>query len=261
MLRLELEAPASPRHVIETAQMFHDALRDIAPGLRDCDVTFVVSNLELKSELRGHTPEGRTAVSHVGDLLENPSKKLEENPALYMAAATIAKRLMPLVDFEPKIYRGSGRNAAAVLGATYTKTLQAMSQALRPDAPSGGIEGETVTYTPILRYGRLREDSVPTIRIRLGAGFLDVAVEPQLARVCAELTVSGKHVPVRVRGWWVEGKHGFLELNDPVAVSVDRTFESWSGADVVQEVRTHTEAFGADHLDGILERLDQIRGD
>jgi hypothetical protein len=259
-LRLDLEAPASPRHVIETAQMFHDALLDIAPGLRDDDVTLVISNLELRSELRGHTADGRKAVSHVGDLLENPSKTLEQNPTLYLVASTIAKRLMPLVEFAPKIYRGRRREAVAVLGVTYTKTLQAMGQALRPNTVAGGIVGETVTYSPILRYGRQRENSPATIRIRLGAGFQEIPVEPQLARVCADLTVSGKPVPVRVRGRWVEGKYGFLELQDPVAVSIDCTFEPWSGADLLQEMRTHVDAFGTDDVQELLARLNQIRG-
>lgn len=43
--------------------------------------------------------------------------------------------------------------------------------------------------------------------------------------------------------------------------ALDRTFEPWSGADLMQDVRTHADAFGMAFLDEALERLNQIRGD
>jgi hypothetical protein len=262
VLRLELGAPAAPRHVIATAQMFHDALHEIAPQLDDDDVTLVVLNRDLRSQLRGHTPEGRTAVGHVGDLLVNPLKKLQDNPGLHIVASTIARRLQPLAKFGPRVYRSEhGTEPDAVLGPTYTKSLQAAAVALRRVGIGPGIEGETVTYTPILRFGRQREDGPSFIRIRLGATFQEVEIEPQLANVCASLTLSQKLVPVRVRGRWVEGEDGLLDLKDPRAVSLDATFEAWSGADVLESVRENADAFGPDDLDEMVERINDLRGD
>jgi hypothetical protein len=42
-------------------------------------------------------------------------------------------------------------------------------------------------------------------------------------------------------------------------VSLDATFEVWSGADVLQSVREHADVF--DDLDEVVARIDELRGD
>jgi len=240
--------------------MFQEALDAVAPGLDDGAVTLVISNKALRSRLRGYSEAGRRAVGTVGDLLENPTQTVQEHPSLYVAATTVAKRLHPLVPFVPKLYRGS-RRKPVVLGLTYLDALKAIGYAMKPDAGFASIAGETVIYSPILRFGRAKENSPNTIRIRFNTSFHDVEVEPNLASVCAELTVSRKIVPIRLRGHWVEGTDGLLELRDAVAFSIDCTFELWSGDDLVQDVRDHTDLFDAESFKAMRQSLEDIRGD
>jgi hypothetical protein len=260
-LRVELEAPASPKHVFETAQMFRDALDAVAPDLHDGDVTLVIRNRDLRSELRGHGPAGRSAVGHVGDLLENPSQKVQAQPNLYVAATTIAKRLEPLTAFLPRIYRGRSSKVAAVLGENYVKSLRAIGEAIRPNDKGMGFVGDTVVYSPVLRFGRSNEHGSLSILIRMGGSLVTVKIEQSHARVCADLTVSGKQVPMRVSGKWEESKRGILELKDLTLVSIDRTFEAWTGADLFRSACEHADAFKPDDFDRMLDRLRDIRGD
>lgn len=260
-LRLELTAPASPRHVAETALMFQDALASVAPHLAEGAVTLVIRNRDLRSELRGYGPAGCEAVADVGDLLENPTRKVQKKPGLYFAATSIAKRLDALTAYEPRVFRGASRIPVATLGVNYVKSLRAIGEALQPPEGQESIRGETVVFSQVLRFGRKRENGPLTIRIRFGGSHVEVAVADSQAEICAELTVSGKQVPLRVAGKWAEGPRGYLELSGLSLVSVDRTFEAWTGEELAEHARRQAASLSEDDFSRMLQRLRDIRGD
>jgi hypothetical protein len=251
-LRLTLDTPATPELVRALAQMFEETLRHIDPALHEGDVTMRVENSDIAAEIRGWREGGQRAVRLTAELVENPTAAVQKHDHLAAAARTLATHTAPLTPHRPTFWRGD--KALRLVDDVFVRTMRAAGQTAMPRAEER-LMGETVVYTAILRVGRTSEGGRLQARIRLEGRPVDVHVGEELVGHVWEVAKAGHVVPLRLRGQWVDSDTGDLCLAHAEIVGLDATFTSWTGRELLDEVKAHAGLFSADDFDRMLTDL------
>lgn len=252
VLRLTLDVAATPERVGQVAALFHDTLSQIEPDLREGDVTMVVGNHVASAELRGWQGGGERAVRLAADLVDNATDAVQKDERLAAAARTLARHADVLTPYHAKFWRGDKELRA--IDDVFVRTMRAAGQSTVPSS-SGNLSGETVTYSPILRVGRISEGGRVQARICLEGRPLEVDIVPNLVEHIWDAAKTGDVVPLRVRGEWIEGKTGELRLDKAEIIGVDTTFDPWSGRELLDDVKQHAALFAAEDFDRMLSDL------
>lgn len=251
-LRLTLDVAATPERVGQIAALFHDTLSQIEPDLREGDVTMVVGNYAASAEVRGWQGGGERAVHLTAHLVDNATDAVQKDERLVAAARTLARHADLLTPYHPKFWRGG--KELRVVDDVFVRTMRAAGQPKVP-SNSGNLSGETVTYSPILRVGRLSEGGRVHARIRLEGRPLEVDIVPNLVEHIWDAAKTGEALPLRVRGEWTESKTGELRLDKAEIIGVDATFEPWSGRELLDDVKQHAALFTTEDFDRMLSDL------
>lgn len=252
VLRLTLDVAATPERVGQIAALFHDTLSQIEPDLREGDVTMVVGNPTASAEVRGWQGGGERAVRLTADLVDNATDAVQKDERLAAAARTLARHADGLTPYHPKFWRGA--EELRVVDDVFVRTMRAAGQP-KTSSSSGNLSGETVTYSPILRVGRVSEGGRVQARIRLDGRPLEVDIVPSLVEHIWDAAKTGEVLPLRVRGEWIEAKSGELRLDKAEIIGVDTTFEPWSGRELLDDVKQHAAVFTAEDFDRMLSDL------
>lgn len=255
-LSLRLEAAASPARVVAAASLFRDVLAAIDPALADDDVTLVVSNRELVATVRGRSGAGGRVVDRMEGLVRNPMHALQETPELAQAALHLASHARKFLPLEASFL---DRNGAEISRIDYTlvTTMHAVAKDAHRAEEGGDLRGETVVFSRVYRFGRVDEGRKPMARIHVDRRALEIRVDPGLEDSFWAAAQSGEILPIRLQGTWIEIE-GALQLEDPIAVSIDTTFTLWTGREFLEEAQRHADLLSKDDFDRMLWDL---RGD
>ncbi|MEM9461136.1 MAG: hypothetical protein AAGF11_43630 [Myxococcota bacterium] len=252
VLRLTLDVAATPERVGQVAALFHDTLSQIEPDLREGDVTMVVGNYVASAEVRGWQGGGALAVRLTADLVDNATDAVQKDECLAAAARTLARHADGLAPYRPKFWRGEKELRA--VDDVFVRTMRAAGQP-KTSSSSGNLSGETITYSPILRIGRVSEGGRVQARIRLEGRPLEVDIVPNLEEHLWDAAKTGDVLPLPVQGEWIESKTGDLRLDKAEIIGVDTTYEPWSGRELLDDVKQHAALFAADDFDRMLVDL------
>lgn len=250
VLGLTLDVAATPERVGQVAALFHDTLSQIEPDLREGDVTMVVGNYAASAEVRGWRGGGERAVRLTADLIDNATDAVQKDERLVAAARTLARHAEALAPYHPKFWRGAEELRA--VDDVFVRTMRAAGQPKVRASSSGNLGGETVTYSPILRVGRVSEGGRVQARIRLEGRPLEVDIVPNLVEHIWDAAKTGDVLPLRVRGEWIESKTGELRLDKAEIIGVDASFDPWSGRELLDDARQHAALFTAEDFDRML---------
>lgn len=231
--------------------MFEETLRQIAPTLRDGDVTMVVENYVAAAEVRGWRRDGEQAVRMAAELVDNATEAVQKHENLASAARTLATHAAALVPYRPVFWRKDKEIRA--VDDVFVRTMRAAGTATiaRVD---GDLVGETIVYSAILRVGRTHEGGRLQARVRVEGRPLDVDVIEPLVPLAWELARTGQIQPIRLRGEWVE-EEGALHLAQPEIVSLDAGYSPWSGRELLDSAKEHADLFSAGDFDRMLSDL------
>lgn len=270
-LRIELDASASPERVAATATMIADAVKAIDPGLAE-SITMVVSNFELKAEVRGLGSAGAKVVKKIGGVLEHPERSLARDAKLPVVADVLARGLEGMGDITASLFwgsskapfkRDSGRAIASGMKDASKRAKKAAAQP-PPEVPPAYPKGErllrTSLYTPVMRFGRASEAAkFRQVRIVVFGVAMEVEVPPELQTVCANLSATDDHYRVLITGKWVH-REGRDELDDIKLVGIDPNDKAMTSSDFIERVRAKMDVF-TDGLDELRENIAELRSE
>ena len=255
-VRLTLDAPATPEHVREIAEMFANTIREIRPDLAEGDVTLVVKNFTSETELRGWQGEGVEAVKLFGDLVEDPTQAIQEDADLAPAARTLATHASKLVPYGPKFKRG--RKKARAVDDIFVRTMRAAgTDALRAKiaASPGHLTGETIVYSPVIRVGQVSEGARLTARIKIEGKFDEVTVDDEHFETLFDVAKRRTVCQFRIRGRWEENHLGDLHLTAPHLVEINLDYSPWTGREILKASHELKDVFTAQDFERMLTDL------
>lgn len=213
-------------------------------------LTVEAHDYAASAEVRGWSGGGERAVRLTADLIDNATDAVQKDERLVAAARTLARHAEALVPYHPKFWRGAEELRA--VDDVFVRTMRAAGQPKVRPSSSGNLGGETVTYSPILRVGRVSEGGRVQARIRLEGRPLEVDIVPNLVEHIWDAAKTGDVLPLRVRGEWIESKTGELRLVEAEIIGVDATFDPWSGRKLLDDARQHAALFTAEDFDRML---------
>jgi hypothetical protein len=253
VIRLTLDAAATPERVRDLAKMFAETLRLIRPDMADGEVTMVVHNFTSDVEARGWDGDGGDIIKLFGDLVDNPTEAIQANEELASAARTLANHAAELVQYRPVFWRD--KKELRVVDDVFVRTMRAAG-AEATKAVSGSLTGDTIVYSPVLRVGRNTEGGKVKARVRLDGRFIDVeVVDDDLVPDLFEAAKTGKVCQIRLHGQWAEDGDGGLTLRSPEVVAVDLDYAPWSGRKILEAARELAPHFTTEDFDRMLRDL------
>jgi len=215
--------PATPARVAETARFVEETLR--AADTDPESVTFVVSNLDMRAQVRPQSDPARAGLRRVIAVFENPKRAIEKHVSarpIAMALASIDVKAFPS-GLEAKKPRS--RNRLALIDSDFVRMMKALASEDPP--PASIVRGTTRIQTRIYRVGRLNEDDTATrARMSVKGKIIDLALAPNVdpARFF-EAAKSGAWTRVVLDAVWTKYSDGLEMDHGKTRV---RSIEPWS---------------------------------
>ncbi|NUQ74457.1 MAG: hypothetical protein HUU21_12950 [Polyangiaceae bacterium] len=251
---LRLDAPATPQRVAAAAQFVERVLDITYPNLPEGSVTLVVTNYNMGTGVRANTQSGRVAIRMFMDFLANPTKALAKNPVASGIAAVLAA---PGEEIQSaKIVKLRGKlKVLATLDEQFSRQMRALANVSRPEP---ALRGSTIIYSPVLRVGRLNEDTTIRARVRIDGAWRDIPIKDNRESFY-DAAKDGRLFPIKIETVWLRGPDGklFVDVGRTKLVSVDHAWSAVPGAEFVRLV--HEAAPSGFDEEELAERVARIR--
>jgi hypothetical protein len=176
ILKIELAAPASPANVQEVARLCVEMLAAMVPPVDPTSgsVTLVVSNEDLRAELRARDGTGTRAVRRITGVVKSPARQRASGEGANVIDV-LSHRVGGLIRTGATFKVGN--DVIATCDDVFAAKL-AKAEA-RTDAPHDVVSGTTSVISPVLRMGRNTEDGTLSARLRFDDGWHDVEVSEE----------------------------------------------------------------------------------
>lgn len=212
-IELRSPEPATPQRVAQTAHLVEQTLR--AANVDPVDVTMIVENFQMRTEVRPRTPEAREGLRRVATVLENPTRAIKRSPEARAIALVLSE--VSLETFPSGLVFRKAGSRGKELGTLDLATIKALGAlALAATATQPLVKGATQAYSKIFRVGRMsNEDKTIKARIELKGKPHDI---PIAAELDAGPIYVAAHKGTWMRLWidmvWERQLDGALKLLD-----------------------------------------------
>lgn len=246
-LTLSVDVAATPARVVKSAQAIEALARELDGGLSEESFTVVISNFDLRAELRAHDDRAESALGNVFQTAIDPGKHLADTPRARQIARALARLADEFRDDGPTLGL-KGQRRRVKLTQRKSKELKAAADVPDPAVDLGlTLRGTSEIRSPVLRVGRLTDGGPLAARLVLESKPVEVPFESAAMDALLEGLRTGKLQKLTVSAAWNQKLDGSVAtVPDSLRILCAEPAQVMSGAELLKHLpRLSQQSFDA----------------